>query len=612
MDADALTPADLFDGKVTYEIPPFQRPYVWTEEDQWQPLWDDIERLADARFEPIAGQPLPTHFLGAVVLKELGAPAGDPSRHSVIDGQQRLTTLQLVLDATETVVADHGYEDDSESLQELVINGAKRFAGTSKRFKLWPSRVDRDIFRRVMDDEVPLTTTENDFRIAQAHLFFADAIREWAQVTGDPDKSANRLTALVEVLQQQLKIVRIQLDVEDDDQLIFETLNDRGTPLLAADLIKNFVFQRCEAIGADVDRWGEKYWLEFDGDWWREEIAQGRQFRSRIDLFLQYWLTMRTRSEVQTDSVFARFRKFSDERLSTVESAEEFLRELRADADTYRDLTALDKDTPAGSFYWRVVEELELGAFIPLLLWMISQNHNPLPDQVNRALAAFESWAVRRTMLRMTMKGVNKFVVSVLQQLDEFALAEFGDRIVGYLRDQEADARIWPSDDRMREEIPSIKVYGNIKQSRLRAILAAVELHLRDDPRSEAVDLPAKLEIEHVMPKGWRTYWGGGIAHEVEASARRDVLVNTIGNLTLATQRLNVALSNRPWTDSEAEIVAPTGRDAGVGKRSLLNRYSLLILNKRIVEAHPYEWTETDIERRSAAIAEMLVAIWPR
>ena len=71
------------------------------------------------------------------------------------------------------------------------------------------------------------------------------------------------------VLQQHLQIVAIDLAATDDDQLIFETLNDRGTPLLAADLIKNYVFQRCDEIGADVDTWGEKYWQDFDNDWWQ-------------------------------------------------------------------------------------------------------------------------------------------------------------------------------------------------------------------------------------------------------------------------------------------------------------------------------------------------------
>src|SRR3954447_26158736 len=99
MKADALTPRDLFDGKVQFEIPSFQRPYVWNEEDQWAPLWADLKRVAErlitAGDDPEALDGVSAHFLGAVVLKETSAYAGDVARSQVIDGQQRMTTLQL-------------------------------------------------------------------------------------------------------------------------------------------------------------------------------------------------------------------------------------------------------------------------------------------------------------------------------------------------------------------------------------------------------------------------------------------------------------------------------------------------------------------------------------
>ena len=107
-----------------------------------------------------------------------------------------------------------------------------------------------------------------------------------------------RLAALAEVLQRHLQTVAIDLTSSDDDQLIFETLNDRGTPLLAAGLINDYVFQQCDDLGTDIDTWGEQYWADFDNDCWRDEIAQGRLLRSKIDLFLQCWLTMRFKEEL--------------------------------------------------------------------------------------------------------------------------------------------------------------------------------------------------------------------------------------------------------------------------------------------------------------------------
>ena len=614
MEADALTPRALFDGNVCYEVPPFQRPYVWNEEDQWQPLWDDILRVADAIIDcpriNDQGEPR-SHFLGAVVLKLRETAAGQVSKRSVIDGQQRLTTLQLLLDAAQIVIKEHGDEEDAESVQELVVNPAKRFRNTPSRFKLWPSRVDRHAFTYVMDRELEVTPEALASRIHLAHSFFVTAIREWADVPGDPDKAKTRLSTLAQVLQQHLQIVSINLSGSDDDQLIFETLNDRGTPLLAADLIKNYVFQQCEEIGADVDTWSEQYWQDFDEDWWRDQVSQGRLYRSRIDLFLQYWLTMRLRDEISSEAVFSRFKKFADGFLESPEEAENFLKSLRRDADTYRDLVTREGDSAAAGFYARVVESLELGSFIPLLLWLISDNHEVPDGAIGRALSAVESMAVRRTLLRMTTKDVNNLVVATLKELDGKPMADVGSVVEKYLASQTADARLWPSDNQLREQLPSIRLYGNVKQPRLRVILAALELQLRTQ-RHESVSLPTKLEIEHVMPRGWRTYWGSDIHGDAELATKRDIRVDTLGNLTLVTKKLNGTLSNRPWRNADAELVANTGREAGIGKRSLLSRYSVLVLNKEIVESHEDAWTEDDIRERSRQLTEALIAIWPR
>lgn len=614
MEANALSPRDLFDGTVCYVVPPFQRPYVWTEDDQWQPLWDDIVRVADAALESSEdgqGDDPVSHFLGAVVLKLLGTVAGAPTKHSVIDGQQRLTTLQVLLDAAQLVLDEHGDPDDAESLQELVFNAANRFRDSPNRFKLWPSRVDRAAFEAVMDNRMTVPKDLITSRVCEAHSFFYDAITEWAEVSGDPDKPKARLSTLASVLQQHLQIVAINLAASDDDQLIFETLNDRGTPLLAADLIKNYVFQQCEEIGADVDSWSEAYWQDFDEDWWRNQVAQGRLYRSRIDLFLQYWLTMRLRDEIPTDAVFSRFRAFAMEHLSSISHAEAFLQGLRSDANAYRDLVTRDPADGPGMFYGRVVEDLELGAFIPLLLWLISDNHKVPQPEVDEALQAVESLAVRRTLLRMTMKDINKLVVAVLKELDRRAGDRVGRVVIEYLAQQDADARSWPTDDSLRRQLPSIRLYGNIKQSRLRTVLSACEMRRRSQ-RHEDVSLPEKLEIEHIMPRGWRTYWGADIRGNADLSAQRDTLVNSLGNLTLVTKKLNGTLLNRPWRDQDAAVVASAGREAGVGKRSLLNRFSILVLNKDIVEPHVDSWTEDDIKSRAKQLTEAVIAIWPR
>ncbi|TFC75812.1 DUF262 domain-containing protein [Cryobacterium cheniae] len=626
MKADALTPRDLFDGKVHYEIPAFQRPYVWNEEDQWAPLWDDVERVALAVLKLEEDEPestkLPTHFLGAVVVKTVSAFAGDVSRHIVIDGQQRMTTIQLLLDAAQLVVEELGYEDEAEALSDLILNEGKRFAGKRERFKLWPCRADRVAFESTMDS--PAGKKHGASRVAEAHAFFQSTARSWVVGAvvplegsdGDeslikvPGTEASRARALAQTLQSHLYLVSINLGVDDDDQLIFETLNDRGTPLLAADLIKNWVFQRGEDLHADTENWAETLWLEFDDDWWRETISQGRHLRSRVDIFLQYWLTMREREEVLTEGVFRAFRDHAAASMKELSTAESFLQVLSHDAATFRGFAELDPDSSPGRFYSRVVESLELAATIPLLLWMLSSNHDVPGVEISKGLQALESWVIRRTMLRYTMKDINRLMVSLLSELDTSSVHRAGDVVREFLSSQTADSRFWPSDETMVRDLPSLRLYGNVRQGRLRVVLEGIEMQQRTE-RHENTQLPHKLEIEHVMPQGWRAHWDATSPLDDVDAAERDKRVNTLGNLTLVTKKLNGTLSHRPWTDRETWIVAPTGKDQGRGKRTLLSDYSLLVLNKDLVGAHPESWSDDDIEARGVLLTQRLCRVWP-
>ncbi|MBC7595816.1 MAG: DUF1524 domain-containing protein, partial [Kineosporiaceae bacterium] len=499
-------------------------------------------------------------------------------------------------------------------LEELILNKASTFKGKVERFKLWPSQADRGAFAHAMDPE---EAWEGEHRIIEAHDFFRRETARWLAGAPDddgvvpPGSEERRAEELSATLEHRLVVVAIDLSGHEDSQLIFETLNDRGTPLLKADLIKNWVFRRGERVGADVDKWSRTHWADFDTEWWREEISQGRQSRSRVDIFLQYWLTMRLQEEVKAELVFRIFADYAEPRLTTLGGAEALLTELRKDADTYRGLSELDEATPEGRFRSRVIETMELAATTPVFLWLLSENHSVPRDQLRIALDAIESWVIRRTLLRKTSKDVNRFMVATLKSLSGIDPSEAGDAIRVFLSEQTADSRYWPSDQEVLAQLPDLKLYGNIRQWRLRVVLGAVEQQLREQSRMhEAVELPQGLEIEHVMPQGWRTHWDTTPPLTQEAAAQRDKFVNTLGNLTLVTKSLNGSLSNRPWTDAEAAGLKDGG-EAGKGKKNLINAFSLLVLNKEIVQDHPSDWTEDDIKARSNHISEAIAAVWP-
>lgn len=616
MKAEALSPRALFDGVVHYEIPVYQRPYVWNEDEQWAPLWADIRRLADriitAKTDGLPSRAVSAHFLGAVVLKGKQLESGDVARHEVVDGQQRITTLQLLMNAARTTLTDFGYTDQAEGVEELTLNSAKRFEGKVERFKLRPSRGDRDAFLAVMEGSVPNSLVEH--RVIEAHRFFELQIKHWLEASNENvvGTTSQRVKALTDALEAKLQVVAIDLAGEDDDQLIFETLNDRGTPLLKADLVKNWIFQQGDRIGANVELWADSYWAEFDDEWWREEVSQGRHLRSRLDTFLQYWLTMHSATEVLTDDIFTAFRNYAEPSMNSVAEADAFLKQLQADSDMYRSLaTGGDGNRAITEFYSTVVQTYELAAVMPLLMWLVSPSREIPEDQIVRGLAGVESWVVRRTLLRYTMSDVNRFIVAILQGIRDAPYETIGDTIVALLRGQTANTRLWPSDKEVLTLVPTLRMYGNIRQNRLRKVLEGVEKKIRTE-RHENVSLPAGLEIEHIMPQKWRRYWDSTPPLSDDAAAERDLVVNSLGNLTLVTQKLNGTLSNRPWTDAAAGEVNTTGPRKGIGKRTLISEFSLLAINKAVVDHHQLQWTDANILERSKLLSQRICEVWPR
>ena len=612
---DKANAKDLFETKRRYDIPPFQRPYVWNAEDQWVPLWDAVVRVAESHLVARSSRPVGTHFMGAIVVELTEATSAGVDRFDVIDGQQRLTTMQLLLDAVEKVLTELGHEDEADSLRELTKNDKPRFAGTTDRFKLWPSRADRTAFAHAMDPSEPKPPSES--QILGAHDFFSREARRW--LSGEPDEhgdrppgsEAARAEQLCETIARRLMVVTIDLSDEDDPQLIFETLNDRGTPLLRADLIKNWIFRKGKLLDADVEKWAATIWDDFDTEWWRAEISQGRTSRSRVDVFLQYWLTMRTLDVVKSERVFVQFTAHADERMSDVASAEDFLLELRRDANTYRDLVDLGVETAPGRFRAQVIEAMELAATMPVLLWFISDNHEVPGEQIEIGLGALESWATRRTLLRLTSKDVNRLMVALLKELRDVDPARAGHALRELLSEQTANSRFWPSDEALREGLPSSRVYGVINQRRLRTILGHIEMLRRGrSTMHEQVPVPSGLSVEHIMPRGWRDFWDSEPRLEGQDAQERDVLVNSIGNLTVITQPLNSSLSNRPWVDADAAELKAGGH-AGKGKRSLLQQFSLLVINKEIVDEHADHWSEDDIIERGRALTDDIIEIWP-
>ena len=594
MRAGTTTLTNLFQKDVQYRVPVFQRPYVWTLEKQWQPLLEDLLGLADTAVEQgDASTTLVPHFMGAVVLEGLETQSNAFEARSVIDGQQRLTTLQLLIGAAQAVTRNHGLHEVARPLAKLAFNDQDLVTEPHQTFKVLPTNANRAAYSAVMGRDGPDLDAPDDpgNQIQEAFEFFLTGFENWLLDQGTDEETLRaRGVALRDVIRQGIKLVAIDLESEDDPQAIFETLNDRGTPLLKIELVKNFVFQRATKEGLDLKRLNDEVWARFDEDpYWREPVGVGRYTLIRAELFLMHWLAMKLKTEIKVPALFVRFRELANQDERTLS---DLVAEFVSDSDVFRSFDEWQEGTVEHRFFRRL-GTLDTTTAFPLVLQIMRQPDELLSsERKRRALRLLESWLVRRAICRLTSKNYNKGFIELSAQV-ESDIAHADDLLLELL-DGDAETTRWPTDGELEEILTSLPIYKRqLTIARTRIVLEAIEEQLRGS-LTEVEEAPAGLSIEHVMPVGWRDHWDTDPPMASELANRRDGVIHLLGNLTLITQRLNSSVSNGAWTV----------------KRKGLNEHSVLHLNRPLVE-HIGDWDEAAIKERTRRMARMVTAAWP-
>ena len=354
-----------------YIIPTFQRDYEWTLEGQWKLLFEDLESTADRLLEVRGSgddgsklkskeQNISPHFMGAIVCASLPFATGGVALRSVIDGQQRLTTIQLMMRGLLDVLTESS-SDRTMSVRRMLFNPDDVLEAAEEIYKLWPRRKDREVWPLAMGDSVPAYDSKSDHLYLQARKFFSDASRDYVLLEDGTVDSA-RLVALADAVSSLFKLVVIDLDDNDDAQVIFEVLNGRQTPLSAIDLVKNLLFLRGELAEEDVEDLYDKHWAQFDDDWWKKEVGRGHAQRGRRDVLLSVWLTAATGSEANVGHLYREARAYLDSGPTT----EEVLEQLSTFAVAYREVyEALPVEDERLAAAYRRINALDITTAIP-------------------------------------------------------------------------------------------------------------------------------------------------------------------------------------------------------------------------------------------------------
>ena len=582
MDATIQTLSGLFDTSVSYRIPVFQRPYAWTKKKQWQPLCSDVLGLAKKLLDAKSGENLPPHFMGAIVLQLQSAKSGHVVKRIVVDGQQRLTTLQLLIRAAQECFQNLDDTQKANQMSKLTMNDHQEQEGDlDSDTKVRQSNVNdlqsfQDVIRGLSDTSRPLRS------IGEAYQYFLQEITEW--LNEEPATRDARANALELTLTDYLQLATVDLDEGERPHFIFSVLNARAEPLKESDHIKNTVMYEANVVD-DAARATELWGLFDRNEWWRSSTNEGRYSRIHLDRFLNYWVVMRTRKEVSAENVSAEFNSFLETNESPIE---QLAMDIRKAGRVYQDLE--EARIPGIETFLRRVKTMEIGVAMPILMWIYTTE---LPDDIRkRSVQAIESYLVRRMLCGVSSQGLNRLFVELLIRAETSDSLTTDQVVIDFLSGQTVDNRIWPNDSMLRENLVGMPLRGTVGRQTM--VLEAIETHIRSD-KTETMS-QVSLTREHIMPASWQRNWplpdgtGGD-----EAINARDQAVKEIGNFTLVTGKLNASLSNAPWSQ----------------KVETLRRHTTLRLNWELLEHPPDTWDEESIRERSIQLAAFATQIWP-
>lgn len=495
------------------------------------------------------------HFLGSVVTKSLDATPEGVSPFLVIDGQQRLTTLTLLLAAL---------RDTAKSVDPQLADKIHRlyltneFASHNHKYKVLPTQSDRETYHSIIEGG---SANGAQPRAKEAYKYFLSRIAE-------PDASGQglNLKKLEQVIVTGLELVSITLEDADNEYRIFESLNGTGTPLTQADLLRNYFFMRLP--NTHHEEIYESVWLPM------QELLGGA-----LEDFFRYQY-MSTGQFVREADVYQAWKKRLDP-LGPDELAER-LKDLARNARVYRRFIA-PRTEPDAKIARGLARLNRWGGqtFYPFLLNMYRRYSAGTmdTDQYTRILGLIESFLVRRFFAGIRTTQLNRLFMRLAQQLSEdrdiveatrLALSEPGKR--------------WPRDEQFRERLLQFPLYTEGRYEQRRLILETLE---ESYGAKETVDL-SKLNIEHVMPQTLTQEWKealGEFAEEIHEG-----MVHLLGNLTLTGY--NPELSNSPFAVKREKLAQ-----------------SNVEMNKEI--AQETEWTQVQIAERGRRLAERALELWP-
>ncbi len=540
MEADATTLLNFIKGnqKNQLVIPIYQRLYSW-EKEQCKQLWDDIIKIG-------GNDKMDGHFIGSI-LYVLDRITHSDNALLIIDGQQRLTTITLLL----TALRDHWSDKREEIEDHYLINSDK---DGDKKFRLILSESDKDTLLSLIDKD-RRKPSEPSLKIVENFKLF----EEWVSNT-------DKLETIFKGL-EKLMIVEIALEKgKDDPQLIFESMNSKGIELTQTDLIRNYIIMETEI--KKQEGFYNKYWRAME-----EEFKQNKKW---FDRFVRHYLTIKTKIP-NTNKVYVAFKRYQQER--GIET-EVLLQDLQKYCGYFCQIVfkkEADKDLNKALGF---LVDLEMDVIYPLLLELYSDYSDGVlsKDDFIRSIALIESYICRRAVCGLGTNSLNKVFPSFTKHIQKDEYFKSLKAHFGYLTNNQR----FPNNDEFKKLFITIDFYKFQKNKYFFE-------RLENFDRKERV-YTHEYTTEHIMPQKLTEEWERDLGENFQEIHNK--YLHTIGNLTLTGY--NPEYSNKSFQEKQ-------GMEKGF-------KDSPLRLNQSLRDLESFG--EEEIKKRANDLADLALKIW--
>lgn len=530
---------DIIEGTKQYVIPLFQRTYSWTSKE-WEILWKDLVELCEMENPR-------THFIGSIVnMPTVSVPEG-VAKYLLIDGQQRLTTIFILLTLLRNKAKENGNERFADEINNTLL--VNQYKDGIDHYKLMPTQVDRVTYENLINGN----PNEEENQLTRAYTYFE---KKFKQVELEPEK-------LKKIITSYFSVVSIVLDADDNPYLVFESLNAKGRPLTQADLIRNYFFMRIH-----VDKQEEVY----KNLWLPMQTALNEDLTEFIRHFL-----MKDGNIIKQGDVYYALK----ENVSTT-NATDYLKELKKYSGYYQKLKypEFEPEVELAEMFRRL-NRIEVTTAYPLLINFYSDYAEGRIDKSGfiEILKTLENYLIRRFVCNIATNQLNKIFPTVYPVIKSKYVDNFVEGFKNVLQ-----GKGYPKDNEFSLRFRETKFYGGgDRVIKTKLILETIEKSFN---HKEAVPFD-NLTVEHVMPQTLSEWWQENLGEDWDET--HELYLHTIGNLTLTAY--NTELSNDDFDT----------------KKKTLNE-SHLEINKYFSSIP--KWTRIEIENRAEILSKKALDIW--